>query len=440
MLTPEQLATLTRVGPGTATGSFMRQFWVPFMPSRDLEAGGEPFSVRLFGEDLVAFRREDDRVGLVDAACAHRRAPLLYARNEGCGLRCVYHGWQYDIDGQCTDMPAEPPSSRFKEHIRITAYPCQERNGIVWTYMGSGEPPELPLVEWNLLPAENVHVSFRVEERDWLGAAEGEIDSAHAPILHSRLDKSSKRSNTKIATTGRPIFDVLQRDFGVSIAARREASEGERYWRVNQFILPFYTLVPPKGAEWAELTGHAWVPIDDFQTLCIGFTFVPDRPLPERMKDVLAHGYKGRETGHPSDQAFDEAIPHNVPFWRYQSRYNRSTNFLFNYELQKTTYYSGLPGLWVQDAAVQAGLAHLVPRSRENLAASDAGIVVVRQVIFDAVTAYANTGELPSVASDPRLSTVRSVATMLKKAESWADALDEYVRAPVGSPFGYEIP
>jgi hypothetical protein len=305
--------------------------------------------------------------------------------------------------------------------------------------MGSGEPPELPLLEWNLVPAENVHVSFRVEECDWLAAAEGEVDSAHAPILHSRLDKTSKRSNTKLATSGRPIFDVLQREFGVSIAARREANDDERYWRVNQFILPIYTLVPPKGSEWAELTGHAWVPIDDSHTLCIGFTYLPDRPLPERMKDVLAHGYKGRETGHPSDEAFDRSTPHNVPFWRYQSRYNRGSNFLFDYELQRSTYYSGLPGLWVQDAAVQAGLTG-VPRSRENLAASDAGIVVVRQVIFDAVEAYASAGELPAVATDPGLSAVRSVATMLKRDESWVEALDEDVHAPIGSPFGYEIP
>ena len=298
MTTAQEADELTKVGPQTATGAFLRQFWVPFLPADAVTRGGEPFPVRLMGEDLLAFRREDGQVGLIDTACAHRRAPLLYARNEGCGLRCVYHGWQFDVTGQCTDMPAEPATSRFKQHIKIKAYPVRERNGVLWTFMGTplagtGEPPEPPDLEWNQVPPENVHVSFRVQETDWLSAYEGEIDSAHAPILHGRLDTTSKRSNTMAARSGRPVFDVVQQDFGVSVGARRPLGDGVAYWRVNQFVLPFYTLVPPKSAEWAELTGHAWVPIDDTHTLCVGFTYLPDRPLKERMVHVFVNSYKG---------------------------------------------------------------------------------------------------------------------------------------------------
>jgi phenylpropionate dioxygenase-like ring-hydroxylating dioxygenase large terminal subunit len=449
VISAQEADELTRVGPQTPAGAFLRQFWLPFLPSDAVAPGGEPFPVRLLGEDLIAFRREDGRVGLVDTACAHRRAPLLYARNEGCGLRCVYHGWQFDTDGQCTDMPAEPATSRFKQHIKIKAYPVRERNGVLWTFMGTplvatGEPPELPELpdlEWNLVPAQNVHVSFRVQETDWLSAYEGEIDSAHAPILHGRLDSTSKRSNTMAARTGRPIFDVVQQDFGVSVGARRPIGDGaELYWRVNQFVLPFYTLVPPKSAEWAELTGHAWVPIDDTHTLCVGFTYLPDQPLKERMVDVFVNSYKGRETGHPSRLAYDETIPHNEPYWKFISRYRRATNFMFDYELQRETYFSGLPGLWVQDSGTQSGASYLAPRSHEHLTSSDVGLVVARQTVRDCVEGYRASGQLPAIAARPDLYHVRSVAAVLKRDESWTEALEGFVRRFGGAPLGYEIP
>jgi phthalate 4,5-dioxygenase len=441
VITAEEADELTRVGPGTPTGAFLRCFWLPFLPSDAVIPGGEPFPVRLMGEDLIAFRRADGMAGLVDTACAHRRAPLIYARNEGCGLRCVYHGWQFDVTGQCVDMPAEPETSRFKQHIRIKAYPVRERNGVLWTYMGGGEPPELPELEWNLVPKENVHVSFRVQEADWLSSYEGEIDSAHAPILHGRLDKTSKRSNTMTARSGRPVFDVVQQDFGVSIGARRPTGEdGEVYWRVNHFMMPFYTLVPPKSSEWAELTGHAWVPIDDTHTLCVGFTYLPDRPLKERMVDVFTNGYRGRETGHPSRLAFDDTIPHNEPYWRFVSKYRHGTNYLFDYELQRETYFSGLPGLWVQDSGTQSGATHLAPRSHEHLTSSDAGLVVARQAMRDCVEAYRTDGELPAIVADHSRYRVRAVAAMLKDGVPWTEALDGFVRRAGGEPLGYEVP
>lgn len=420
-------------------GDFMREFWFPFVPSDALVAGGEPFPVRLLGEDLVAFRTEEGVPGLVGAYCAHRRAPMLYARNEGCGLRCVYHGWQYDVSGRCRDMPAEPETSRFKDHVSIPAYRCEERNGIVWAFMGTQDPPELPQFEWNLVDPANVYVSFRVQETDWLSAAEGELDSAHAPILHGRLDTTSKRSTTASATSGRPIFDVVQRDFGVSVGARRPKGD-KLYWRINQFVFPFYTLVPPKSEEWAELTGHAWVPMDDRHTLCVMFTYLPDRPLKERMVDVFRDGYHGRETGHPSEAAFRTDVAHNVPYWRYWPKYDSANNFFFDYQLQETVHFSGLPGLWVQDSGTQIGASGSAGRETENLAASDAGIVVTRQTLLDVARAHASSGELPEGARNPEISRVRAASALLKPDELWAEALEEFVRAPIGAPLGYEIP
>ena len=133
MLTKEDNETITRVGPGTPTGDLMRQYWHPVMFPYELEADGAPLRIRLLGEDLIAFRATDGRVGLLADNCSHRGASLFFGRNEECGLRCVYHGWKYDVTGQCVDMPNEPAESNFKAKIRAVAYPCVERGGVIWT-------------------------------------------------------------------------------------------------------------------------------------------------------------------------------------------------------------------------------------------------------------------------------------------------------------------
>ena len=160
MLSRDDNERLVRVGKGTPLGELFRLYWIPFLPSKDLVKDGQPKRIRLLGEDLVAFRDTEGRAGLVDQACPHRGAPLIFGRNEDCGLRCVYHGWKFDVAGAVTDMPAEPARSRLKEHVRIKAYPCRERNGMIWTYMGPDavDPPPLPNLEWNLVPQEQVHV------------------------------------------------------------------------------------------------------------------------------------------------------------------------------------------------------------------------------------------------------------------------------------------
>ena len=160
MLSHEDNQTLVRVGPGSAMGELMRLYWIPFLPSSDLVKDGQPQRVRLLGEDLLAFRDTEGRIGLVDHACPHRGAPLVFGRNDDCGLRCVYHGWKFGVDGATMEMPAEPADTRLKDKVRIKAYACRERNGMVWAYMGPDQasPPELPMMEWNLVPEERVFV------------------------------------------------------------------------------------------------------------------------------------------------------------------------------------------------------------------------------------------------------------------------------------------
>jgi phenylpropionate dioxygenase-like ring-hydroxylating dioxygenase large terminal subunit len=419
-------------------GALMREHWLPCYAASDLVADDRPAQIRLLGEDLLLWRDSEGRVGLVDPICPHRGAPLLYGRIEQSGLRCVYHGWKFDVDGRCLEMPTEPPESRFLSKIRLDHHPCVERGGIVWAYLGAAQhPPPLPDLEWNLVPGPQCHVSIRVQDCNWLQALEGEVDSAHAPLLHGRVDGQGSVSDMLASTDLQPSFDTLRQSFGVSVASSRRATEDHLYWRVNQFLLPFYTLVPPQG-RYPELSGHAWLPIDDHHTLCVMFSYHPDTALPARTVELYEQGYKGRETGHASVHARDPGA--RGPYARYRTRFGRDNEFEFDYDSQVSTYFSGLPGLWVQDAACQSGAGPVLDRTREHLSASDAGIALVRRSLLDAVAAHQNDGTLPAPATDAGASMVRAVSLLLKADESWHEAAQAPMRARLGSGFGYEVP
>jgi phthalate 4,5-dioxygenase len=437
MLSTEDNETLVRVGADTPMGQLMRLYWIPFLPARDLQADGQPQRVRLLGEDLVAFRDSENRIGLIDHACPHRGAPLVFARNEAAGMRCVYHGWKFDVDGHVVDTPAEPATSRMKDKLGIKSYPCRERNGIAWTYMGPDRdhPPPLPNLEWNLVPEENCHVSFRVQECNWLQAVEGEIDSAHAPILHGRIDAQGAISDWVAKKDLRPTFECKRQDFGMSVASRRVLDENTHYWRVNQFLLPFYTLVPPQS-QYPELSGHAWVPLDDEHTLCIMFSYHPAQKFYEKTRRLFDQGHAGRETGHPSQSAYAPRPP-TEPYARYWTKFNPHNAFQFNYDAQTRTWFSGLPGLWVQDAACQSGVAPIYDRSKEHLGISDTGVAMTRRLLLERVRNLSTRQERPPRIEDPDLQMVRAVSLTVPAGESWSESGHELMRARLGADFGY---
>ena len=437
MLTREDNETLVRVGPGTPMGRLMRLHWIPFLRSSDVERDGQPHRVRLLGEDLVAFRDSSGRVGLVDHACPHRGAPMVFGRNEDDGLRCVYHGWKFGTDGRCQEMPAEPANSPMCSRMKITAYPVRERNGILWAYMGP-EPdaaPALPDLEWNLVPEEQVAISIRVQECNWLQALEGEIDSAHAAILHGRVHEDGVINQWKQAKDLAPTFECVAHEAGISIGSRRKLDAEHQYIRVNQFLMPFYTLVPP-FSQFPELSGHAWVPIDDEHTLCIMFSYHPNQPFYEKTRALFKSGHRGRETGHASEGSF-ETRPVTDPFPKYWSKYNRGNAYQFSHDLQGT-YNSGLPGLWVQDAAAQSGVAPIYDRSKEHLGTSDTGIARTRRLLLDTVGRFVKDGQRPASADKPQSLMWRAVSLTLPTGGNWSELGAEFMRARLGAGFGYE--
>lgn len=436
MLSREDNELLVRVGPGTAMGKLMRLYWIPFLLSRDVQPDGEPYRVKLLGEELVAFRDSAGKVGLVDQACPHRGAPLVFARNEGGGLRCVYHGWKFSVDGSCQEMPAEGENTPMLKRVRVKSYPVQERNGVLWAYMGpDAEPPPLPSMEWNMVPPENAHVSMRIQECNWLQALEGEIDSAHAAILHGRVDAGGSIDQWKQAADLAPKFEVVQHDAGVSVASRRKLGTGDNYIRVNQFLMPFWTLVPP-FSEFPDLSGHAWVPIDDEHTLCIMFSYHPAQPFYEKTRKLFQEGHKGRETGHASEVNFEQR-PVTWPYHTYWSRFNRENAYGYDAVLARK-YNAGMPGLWLQDAACQSGVDPVYDRSKENLGVSDSGVARTRRVLLEAVRKLASGEQRPPSAGATDKFLLRAISITVPAGGDWMAAGKEFMRAEPGKDFGYQ--
>src|SRR4051794_3272798 len=228
MLSHEDNKLVSQVGPGTPMGRHFRLFWLPaLMPDKLSEPDGPPVRLRILGEDLVAFRDSTGKVGFVQKHCPHRGAALFFGRNEEEGLRCMYHGWKFDATGACVDMPNEPEESTFRFKIHQTAYPCKERGGIVWAYLGPPEKrPPLPGLEWLRAPAGYAHASKTWEECNWLQALEGGVDSSHSSFLHH--DRSRLRPQATLAYRGRagaPRLEVLTTDYGFTYASIRHLRE-----------------------------------------------------------------------------------------------------------------------------------------------------------------------------------------------------------------------
>jgi phthalate 4,5-dioxygenase len=267
---------LTQTDLGTPMGRLFRSFWIPALLSAELPAADcPPVRVRLLGTPLVAFRDSAGRIGVLDEACPHRTASLFFGRNEHSGLRCTYHGWKFDINGTCLDMPNEPPDSDFKNKVQAGAYPAREQGGVVWVYLGApaGEPTpaQLPELEWSRLPSDRCYITKVLVDCNYLQAMEGDLDSSHSAFLHSRPDDSIDRAGaTKVRqeelrrysfADKAPRFYTIQTDAGLMLGARRVADEDNYYWRITQWMLPSYSLMPREDESLRQCNMR--VPIDD---------------------------------------------------------------------------------------------------------------------------------------------------------------------------------
>ena len=428
MLSKEENELLTQTAPGTPAGNYFRRFWMPaLLPSELPSPDGPPVRIRLMGEDLVAFRDTHGQVGLMDEACPHRRASLFFGRNEECGLRCVYHGWKFDVNGTCTDMPNEPDEYRFQNRVRITSYPTREYGGMIWAYLGDPEhEPELPKLEWARVPDSHRYVSKRLQENNYLQAIEGGIDSSHSNFLHASVDafrltddylEKVKHSNNLRAKyhilDKAPVFSVKKTDYGLIIAVRRNAEDDQYYWRLTQFMLPSYTIIPyQKGL---SISGHCWVPRDDRTCFVWSVSWNPDGPLSE----------EDRESIRKESFIHEQVDP--VTFLAVR---NKGNNYLIDREEQKANSMTGIHGFAAQDQAVQESMGPIVDRTRERLGTSDTAIIATRRLLLQEIRDSAQ-GEQPHAARHGDVYWVRSASLLLKRDVEFDEGARELLKAEV---------
>jgi phenylpropionate dioxygenase-like ring-hydroxylating dioxygenase large terminal subunit len=415
-------ALLTQTGPGTPMGELFRRYWIPALLDSELpERDCPPVRVKLLGEKLVAFRDSDGRIGLLDEFCAHRGVSLWFGRNEECGLRCPYHGWKYDVTGQCVDLPSEAEETGMRKRIKLKSYPCAELGGVIWAYMGPpAEQPPLPGFEWVQVPPRHCVVTKRWQESNYLQALEGGIDSSHVSYLHrGDLDTDRFHRNTggaRMVKKTRTTFEILDAPGGMLIGARREAEPGKNYWRITQFTMPWYTLIPPYANN--ALNGHAWVPMDDENCMAWSMTFHPTTPLSESDVEHLKDGHGVHATLIPGT---------------FRPVANRSNDYLIDREKQKSgRHYNGVKGLAMQDASVQESIGAIADRTVENLVSTDNAIIMARQRLIKAAKTVQEGGRAPGL--EPQEQLVRSASFVIPADADFRQHALEAVKYRKGEP------
>lgn len=403
-------------------GNLMRRYWIPVLQSADLpEKDGAPLRVRLLGENLVAFRNTDGQIGLIDHVCPHRCASLFYGRNEENGLRCLYHGWKFDVQGRCVDIPNEPPGSKLKEQIHVTSYPCVEKNGIVWTYLGPDReaPPPLPELGWARVESSRRGALRYQRACNWLQAMEGDFDSSHLSFLHLAFDPKLQGTAENpqagidyyrnIARMDKqPLLEVRDTDVGVMYGARRDSEEGKFYWRVTQFMLPFYTSVPGFGGKNRD---KVWVPLDDEHTM----VWEPHWSATRELSAAEQKGWKDRVP--PSGFLPD------TDDWLGRARFaaNAQNDYLLDRERQKKLNFSGLENVTpIQDGAMQESMGAICDRTKEHLGASDAAIVRLRRRLLNAARDLKR-NKIPPGVQNPALYHKHGDQLLLNEKDSWVE-------------------
>lgn len=420
MLTAEKNDILCRTGPAAPMGQLMRRYWLPVCLGADLVAGGAPKRVRLLGEDLVAFRSPDGAIGLIDEACPHRGVSLALARNEACGLRCLYHGWVMSSAGKVVETPAEPEGSRMKERVKFAAYPVRESGVFVFAYMGppNMQPPPMDF-DFADLPASHVIVMRSREECNWAQCIEGVLDSAHSNYLHSDGIKpkgglaTTEDTDLKVAqftrpsNDGAPRLEVEPQPYGFRYAALRRPlknPDSHTYVRVTLYVAPVYAIFPaPKG--WASM--QMFVPIDDEHTMFYYVLWKREAPIDEETRERYLEQH-GMRVGVDMDEQFRKLG-------------TKDNNWMQDREsMVSGRSFSGIYGINTEDFAVQESMGPIVNRTREHLGASDLAVIHFRRTIIEAAEQLAREGVAPVGLGQPvNHKALASAEGMAPLGEDW---------------------
>jgi phthalate 4,5-dioxygenase len=416
MMSSQQNERLTRIGQGTAAGTLMRMYWQPAALVDELPDDRPVKAVRLLGQDLVLFRDDAGRYGLLDRDCPHRGADLAYGRLEDGGLRCLFHGWLFDVDGACRETPAEPEGSTLCRHVRQRSYPVQERGGIVFAYLGTGTPPAFPDFDCFVAPASHTFAFKGFLECNWLQALEVGIDPAHASYLHRFFEDADPSANygrqfrgtsassdvpmTKVLREfSRPTIDVERADYGMRLVARRRIDEDRMHVRITNLVFPHAFVIPLS----ASITITQWhVPVDDVSCYWYAiFTSFAEAMDKEDMREQRLQLYE---------------LPD------YKPRLNRRNGYGFDAGDQATRTYTGMgDDINVHDQWAVESQGRIQDRTREHLGQSDKGVALYRRILLEAIE-QAEAGKPPlMVLGEEEAAQMRGPATMdcIGPADGW---------------------
>jgi phenylpropionate dioxygenase-like ring-hydroxylating dioxygenase large terminal subunit len=425
---------LTRVGPGTVMGNFMRQYWIPAAQSKELSADGTPMRLMLLGEKLIAFRDSSGRVGVMDHQCPHRNASLILGRNEEGGIRCIYHGWKFDVDGNCVDMPSVPASQDFKDKVKAHAYKAVDRNGIIWVYMGPNQArlPPMPMVEATLLEEDDVNIFFSMRRCNWMQALEGDIDTSHFGFLHvGHLTPEEVPEGHPLQHTAgerAPEYHVKDTPWGTTYGAYRTVKPETTYWRFANYMFPFWTQTP-QGEFPRNIQARAWVPLDDENVMMI--FWVKRNGVPQAGAPL--------KNGKPVGGA--KPSPDFVPdttgwLGRYVVKNDESNDWLIDREAQRSNrIYSGIDHIGMQDQAVTESMGRITDHSREHLGPGDLMIARTRRRALQAARAFRDGTAAPGSYESPEvMMAARSGYFEMHQSIEWQKAYTDMMRNAVRAP------
>ncbi|HLG73499.1 MAG TPA: Rieske 2Fe-2S domain-containing protein [Chloroflexota bacterium] len=366
MLPTELNDLITKTDPGTPGGNLLRRYWLPALLSEEIpEPDSPPAQVRIMGEELVAFRDSNGRIGLLEEHCLHRGTSLFYGRNEECGLRCIYHGWKYDVDGNVLDTPAEPADSNFKNKLKHVSYPVVETGGIIWAYLGpKDKQPPFPHFYWSDLPASHCYVTKCWQECNYLQGLEGESDSSHLSFLHREF--SMEGEQRLYAFDSAPAYEIEETDFGLRMVATRKGPESTSYVRVSSFVMPSGCFIPALNKEY-----HLYVPADDTHSWRYDLGWFEDREA--RPEDVNRKPEIGPD---------------------YRRLRTQANHYLQDRDVQRTRTFTGIQNFLNHDSCATETMGPRYDRSREHLGVSDKAVIAVRRRLIDAAQAL-ECGEEP---------------------------------------------
>lgn len=418
MLTAQQNERVTRVGPGTPCGNLMRRYWQPAALTEELGGKRPVVPVRLLGENLVLFRDDKGRLGLLDRHCAHRGADLAYGRREHGGLRCVFHGWLFGVDGQCLQTPAEPENSKLASRVKQKSYPVIEKNGIVFAYLGEGAPPALPDLDCFVAPDAYTFAFKGLWECNWLQALEVGIDPSHASFLHRFFEDESDEkygrqfrdnsADSDIPMTqvlrefDRPRIDVVPSDFGFRMVTQRTISPQQTHVRVTNLVFP-HVVNLPLSQDMVLTQFH--VPVDD--TNCYWYSMFTS-------------------FGAPVDKAAMRAQRVTViepPL--YKSNKGRENDYGFDPHEQEHETFTGMgDDINVHDQFAVESQGDIHDRTREHLGQADKAIATYRRMLLDAIDKAERGEALPMVLDASGARGVTGPATI--DGVGPADTLEQY--------------